>query len=498
MRTKNQETQLQHQVMRSRRREHFSQTKLTCAAFAGMLLLGVAALKTSAFADVNTFNSKSLIETKSNTSPVSNGESYLTASGVSSVIAKLGPVGYEIDPLTGNPKVSESEKKYRAIYFTLSATPVLVPVKGVNEATIRQIENTKQDLKRFDTVIEIVGFADTKFELIDITGVIGPDPDETKRAQQIVELEKEYFHVDVVRDKKTGKPITPLKWAPAHRILKEKGYALPVEILAMLPNSTIATTEDNDLVKAAKVAAPVADILTGVGSVATGGLLPASSFGFKLKNTAGGLTTIFENLVPPKSVPTQYAFQQTQSMFGWYFRQNTRHPETASILGTHNGAVILRLSDEVKAIGIRARTLTVWKKPVLDGSPFDSNASTQILTWDEPEPKKKPLDSWIKEILDSREVMISRGDVIRILSGKKKGELPDGALDDLIRKYNDPDDKRILRAAKGGAITKESLLVFLGLKAPDDATSEAKSQSTAQNVTTFIVPSTGQGTFLSP
>jgi hypothetical protein len=94
--------------------------------------------------------------------------------------------------------------------------------------------------------------------------------------------------------------------------------------------------------------------------------------------------------------------------------------------------------------------------------------------------------------------MISRGDVIRILSGKKKGELPDGALDDLIRKYNDPDDKRILRAAKGGAITKESLLVFLGLKAPDDATSENKNQNVAQNQTMLIVPNTGQGTFLSP
>jgi hypothetical protein len=470
-------------------------------ALTSAILLGVIGIGIPGFADVDKFTtqyqSKSNLDIKSNTNPVTQDESYQMASGVANVIAKLGPIGYEVDPLTGIPKVSgKDDAKYRALYFAMSATPVFIPIRDVDEDKIHKIVNLSQDLKRFDTEIELIGLGEPQ-QVAQSWGE--PSKDEKELGKQIANMEKIYFRVDVVRNS-AGNPVG---WAKARPILahsyinteKKEVSGEQIEVLAMLPNVTNATTEDNDLVKAAKIAAPVADILIGAADVAGGGLLPASSFGPKLKSTSGGLATIFDGLVPPKSVPTQFAFQQTPSTFGWYFRQNTRKPETASILGTHNGAVILRLRSDVKAIGIRARTLTIWRKPVLNDSPFDSTTSTQILTWAEP---PAPNDKWILDRLKGQAVMLSRDQVREILSGVENSYISKEDLESLIHDPSRPDDKKLLIAAKGGGITKESVMVFLGLKAPLAAPSENKNQNVAQNQTMLIVPNTGQGTFLSP
>jgi hypothetical protein len=437
---------------------------------------------------------------KSNNPPVDSSESGNYASGLSSVIAKLGPVGYEVDPLTGGAKTATGEEKYRALYFTMSATPIFTPIlRDGSGKTIGDVKSLSQDLKRFDTVIELIGLGDP-VDLDAAAGVGAPvGLTETQIANKIKELEAMYFQVDLKRDA-AGKAITPLSWAPARRMIHTANGGETVEVLAMLPNLTVAATEDNDLVKAAKLADPLANILIGAASTGVGGLLPASTFGPKLKNTSGGLATIFDGLVPPKSVPTQYAFQNSPRIFGWYFRQNTRRPETASILGTHNGAVILRLHKDVKAIGIRTRTLTIWRKAVLNGSPFDSTSSKQVLAWNPAADPKKSDDQWILDKLGLQAVMVPRAIAKEILSGTLGGTISEDELNLLIHSPNAPADKKVLVAAPNGAITKDSFLIFLGLKpAPPEGKGEGSGVGGGgQNKTMLLFRDPGQGTSLTP
>jgi len=367
------------------------------------------------------------------------------------VTATLGPPGYAYDPTTGQIKATDAknQKKYVAISFMISSSPVLAAV--VHPDNMHQAEkvyNTKQDLQLLDVDIDLIPY------------------------------DKDHSKMD----------------------------CNSIKVLALLPSQTQAATEDTALGKAATVAGGVGDILAGTAATATaaatGGLNPGSSLGSKIKTTSGSLSVIFNNLFPPRSVPTQYAFQTSSHAFGWFFRRYTRQSASTSILGLHPGLVLLEVDKDVDFIGVQWDALSHWDKPVQSTGHSSNWYHDGNTHYEEKTPGKQPVltppdiclelphvptnTEIIQSLknLDDFPMLIpqyvpeagadgqsKRVDVVHILQLKDEAELKTLIANSL--------QGHTPLEAVGDCITKSSLEIYLGLKEPPSAKSSADNQKPA-------------------
>ena len=136
-------------------------------------------------------------------------------------------------------------------------------------------------------------------------------------------------------------------------------------VLEILPNDTVAGPKDRLITQVASVTSELSGVLAP--------FFPGTDFETRTGAGASGLGILFRNLFPPRAVTYQYAYLNSPSSFGWYFRQNKANPESSSLLGLHRGAVLLQVNskeisvngddkDVVKKIIVRYQALSEWNK----------------------------------------------------------------------------------------------------------------------------------------
>jgi hypothetical protein len=126
-----------------------------------------------------------------------------------------------------------------------------------------------------------------------------------------------------------------------------------LQIVGILPQQTVSGTKTS----------VEADLATAVGSLAT----DLTSFFPAVNKQATGATSalgvLFDGLFPPKGVAFQYAYQDDNCHFGWFFQPNTTAGATtaeASLLGTQMGIALLKVTKRIRKIQVTGETLSEW------------------------------------------------------------------------------------------------------------------------------------------
>lgn len=269
-----------------------------------------------------------------------------------------GPVGQVFiqQPLQGVFTKAETAKgegfRYPSIYLTMSATPVIVPVKKSGAGTASDPVIVKDAL-----------YDDLDLRWLDVT----------------VELDA----LD-----KDGKA---LACEPKN-----------VEVLGLLPSQTVAGLGTS---KAPEIAGAIDE---GVDVV-----LPFVPGPGAVAKAASSLATIlFKNLFPPKPTAYQYASLERGCRFGWYFKQDDTSATAPSLLGLHSGAVLLRTSKDVESIRVRHSVLSRWNTKLGNKTDFNYFGAEDVVTLPKPAPPPKLTDlADISEL----PVMVAKADAIEIL-----------------------------------------------------------------------------------
>jgi hypothetical protein len=73
---------------------------------------------------------------------------------------------------------------------------------------------------------------------------------------------------------------------------------------------------------------------------------------------ASGVTAIFDIFSPSKNLPTQLSYLESESEFGWIWREKERE----GIEGIYHCMALLRTHKSIKYIGVYVDLITDWKR----------------------------------------------------------------------------------------------------------------------------------------
>ena len=225
-----------------------------------------------------------------------------------SVLTNLGPIGEVYKP-TGlgffekASKEREAKYFYPSIFFDISASPLLYPIlTGDNES------------EHYDKLIGNVLNVGADMKWMDV-----------------------------------GIELTA--WCDGTTCPKD-----PIRLLEIMPNETRGGTKES-------IPAQAAGALTETAKL-TAPFFPATTFEDKFTAGAGGLSILFNNLFPPKTLTFFHAYIDSPVRFGWNFRQNKQKPEQASIMGLHRGIAVLQADPAVTAVWVKYVALSEWNHKV--------------------------------------------------------------------------------------------------------------------------------------
>jgi hypothetical protein len=334
-----------------------------------------------------------------------------------SMQANWGPFGAAYAPpdtaqLVG---VKEAERavnqtyRFPSIYFNISAAPVIVPI-------IKDEESPEQ--------IAQVMFDDRDMEWMDVS--IELEPILAERQNNVAE-------------NNTG-----------GKAVEKKDWDKYVQILEMLPNDTQAAMKES-------MASKIANVAGELGSAMVPFVPQLAQSRFTSGTTA--LSVLFRNIFPPKSVAYRYAFIESASRFGWYFRQNKGGGEGISLLGLHKGVVLLRVSSEVKQIKVHYSVLSKWNKSPNANSEKYNMTTAEPVALDLPPLVEPQIDYDSLQNLNGFPILIPKAVALKILHLDVAKPEDRKEWDDLIGGTNP-----VLRALnKGAYITRASLEMFLSM-----------------------------------
>ncbi len=244
---------------------------------------------------------------------------------------------------------------------------------------------------------------------------------------------------------------------------KNKDYCTEPEIrvLSILPNATASGSKDS-------VPMQVSDTFSELASLSQP-FYASSAFGLRSEASTKGLTVLFKNLFPPKSVTYQHAYIDSASRFGWNLHNQVENTDSKnpSIMGLHRGAAILQVRKDITAIGVRYCALSKWNKPPNKfNKRFDERTDGICLSFPPPTPDKpKDYDKLID--LDGFPALIGKKEVCSILrvSEEKCGES--------YNKLIDPNGLYKLETGINSEyLKKSSLMKYLGLEKPKEKKNE--------------------------
>jgi hypothetical protein len=129
-----------------------------------------------------------------------------------------------------------------------------------------------------------------------------------------------------------------------------------VKILTLLPQQTVAGLKNQT----------VADI-TATAAAASGAIAPLSpGVGSVVAGATKALNVVFQDIFPPRPIAYQYSYMKGNCSFGWFFRPNPNSTAgkdgEASILGTQEGIILLKVDPKVKKLTVTGMTLSSWSK----------------------------------------------------------------------------------------------------------------------------------------
>lgn len=268
-----------------------------------------------------------------------------------------GPVGQVFMPAALQSAFSKTEAgagtkyRYPSISFTISATPVITPVKKAGDGTAGN-----------PFVVKDVLYDDLDMRWMDVMIELDPLDGSNK----------------------------PLPCSPDH-----------LQVLALLPSETTAGL----------VASRVPGMVGAVDEAVDVALPFVPGPGAALKGASSLATIVFKNLFPPKPKSFQHAALERNCRFGWFFRQDeTTRP---SILGLQNGAVLMRTHENVKRIRVRYSILSRWNGKLTDKTEFKYVGAADVII-SIPEPAPRPSLSDLADISELP-VMLERADAMQLL-----------------------------------------------------------------------------------
>lgn len=348
------------------------------------------------------------------------------------VMPSLGPVGeaYMRNDFGEIIKLPKEAKKlpfnYPSLYFDVSASPKLTPYAKDNEAEfdIDKVSNENHEMEWLDVTIRLHPYCQTK-------------------EGEIVECSMKCENNELTCN-------------------------APLVVLGILPNNTLSGTRES-------LPSQISGAFADLASLS----LPfyaSSNFGTRSEAATKGLTVLFDNLFPPKTVTYQHAYIVSPTSFGWNLRNQARNGESKnpSIMGMHRGAAVLQARTDVKYIGVRYYALSRWNKPPNKYSDkFDLRIDNTCMSI--PALPPPPTDYAKLKNLDSFPFLIPKAEVCKILQIAGSSCADDKCEKKADGSYKDDYCALIDPAANSGVETtpdkkfvrRSSLEKYLGLVKPE-------------------------------